>query len=327
MNRIDFLKRVLIIMALFGGAQGAAADSDFAGYPERPVTIVVTFPPGGGADLLARLVGSELEKQWNVSVIVENRAGASGNIAASYVSRRPADGYTLLMVNSSYAINPAIFKSLPFDPRRDLGGIVNFANIPSILVVPAESPYRSIADFTAAASKGMPVPVGSCGNGTPQHLAIATLEQQGKLSLQHVPYRGCGPAVIDVLGAQVPSAILTAASVLPYVRAGKLRALAVTSPERSPFLPQVPTVAESGFPGYRFDQWNGLMAPSGTPRRVLEKIHRDVQRVLAQPEIVDKLKQLTYVVDDISVDEFDQTIHDDIDRFARIAGERHITTD
>ncbi|CAN5250569.1 tripartite tricarboxylate transporter substrate binding protein [soil metagenome] len=327
MNRHDFIRLSLTVLALCGLLPPASADSDYAGFPDRPVTIVVTFPPGGGADLLARLVGAELEKQWNVNVVVENRAGASGNVAARYVSTRRADGYTLLMVNSSYAINPAIFRSLQFDPKRDLTGIVNFANIPSILVVPPDSPWQTFADFVAAASKDDPVAVGSCGNGTPQHLAIATLEQQGRLTLQHVPYRGCGPAVIDVLGAQVPAAILTAASVLPYVRAGRLRALAVTSPERSTFLPQVPTIAESGFPGYRFDQWNGLMAPSGTPRPVLEKIHRDVQRVLADPQLVEQLKQLTYVADDKSVDEFDRTIHDDIDRFARIASERHISTD
>ena len=244
------MKRFLAALAVLGAATAApalAADANV--FPEKPVNFVVTFPPGGGTDLLARLIGAELQKHWKQSVVVENRAGASGNIGAQHVARSPADGYTLLVVNSSFAVNPGVFRKLPFDPKADFVPVINVAFVPSVVVVPADAPFGSLKDLLAAAKGGQQIAFGSCGNGTPQHLAGEMLAAQSGAKLQHVPYRGCGPALTDVLGKQVGSAIVTASSAMQHIQAGKLRALGVTSRARSPFLPSLPTVAEQGQPG------------------------------------------------------------------------------
>ncbi|MGE3925292.1 MAG: tripartite tricarboxylate transporter substrate binding protein, partial [Lautropia sp.] len=271
---------------------GPAAASDF---PARPITIIVTFPPGGGTDLLARLLGPELQKIWGQNVVIDNRPGASGNIGAQTVARSPADGYTLLMVNSSYAVNPGVFSKLPFDPKGDFAPVVNVAFVPSVVVVPAGSPFKTLGDLLAAARPGSStVSFGSCGNGTPQHLAGEMINQQAKAAIQHVPYKGCGPALTDVVGSQLPAAVVTASSAMQHITAGKLRALAVTSKERSRFLPDVPTVAEQGLPGYELDQWHGLLAPAATPPAVVDSINADVARSVRSPAIHEKLLLLLY---------------------------------
>lgn len=297
----------------------APADADATPFPTKPVTIIVTFPPGGGTDLLARLIGIELQKDWGQSVVVENRAGASGNIGARAVAESAPDGYTLLMVNSSFAINPGVFRNLPFDPKADFAPVVNVARIPSTIVVPVDSPFKTLPELLAAAKVGQPgVSYGTCGNGTPQHLAGEMINAQAKVALQHIPYRGCGPALVDVLGNQISSAIVTASSAMPHIKAKKMRALAVTSKSRSTFLPDVPTVAEVGLPGYELDQWHGLLAPSKTPKSVIDKINADVAKIVQRPDIQEKLLQLVYSPVVSTPAEFRQVVSSDIDRFANI---------
>ena len=287
-------------------------------YPDKPVTLVVTFPPGGGTDLLARLIGAELQKNWKQSVVVENRAGASGNIGAQAVARSPADGYTLLMVNSSFAVNPSVFGKLAFDPKGDFSPVINVAYVPSVFLVPADSPFRTIKDMLASAKAGHQVAFASCGNGTPQHLAGEMLSISSEAALQHVPYRGCGPALIDMLGKQVNLAIVTASSAMPYVTSGKARALAVTSRTRSPFLPFVPTVAEEGHPGYELDQWHGILAPAHTPKAIINKLHADIAAIVQSKEVRDRMTQLLYVTASDSPEAFRTLVWDDIDRFSRL---------
>ncbi|ARP96509.1 tripartite tricarboxylate transporter substrate binding protein [Bordetella genomosp. 13] len=289
-------------------------------YPDRPITIIVTFPPGGGTDLLARKLGQRLHRELGQPVVVENRPGASGNIGARAVARAAPDGYTLLMVNSSFAINPAVYGDLDFSPRHDFTAVANVAYVPSVLAVPAASPLGALADVLRQATvEAGPLPYASCGNGTPQHLAGEMLSDATGARLQHVPYRGCGPALTDMLSAQVPMGIVTASSALPHIRAGTLRALAVTSPDRSPLLPEVPTVAEQGVPGYRLDQWHGLLAPAGTPPAVTRRLHAAVAAIVAQPGMRDELLELGYSPAQETAAEFQALIEADLERFGALA--------
>lgn len=296
-----------------GAAQAGPA------YPVHPITIIVTFPPGGGTDLLARRLGASLQQDLGQNVIVENRPGASGNVGAREVAEAAPDGYTLLMVNSSFAVNPGVYRNLPFSPKQDLAAVINVAFVPSVLIVPAASPFRSLADVLAAAGKGgKPVAYASCGNGTPQHLAGEMLRALSGRPLQHVPYRGCGPALTDVLSSQVGLGIVTASSASPFLASGKLRAIAVTSLARSDLMPQVPTVAEQGFPGYQLDQWHGLLAPAHTPPAVIARLNAAVTAIMKRESTQRDLRQLGFSPTASSPQDFQTLIDGDIDRFGKL---------
>lgn len=289
-----------------------------AAYPAHPITIVVTFPPGGGTDLLARRIGASLQTQLGQAVVVENRPGASGNIGARLVAEAPPDGYTLLMVNSSFAINPGVYRNLGFSPKQDFAAVINVAFVPSVFVVPAGSPLHTLDDALAAALPGKPLPFASCGNGTPQHLAGEMLARATGAVLQQVPYKGCGPALTDVAAGQVAMGVVTASSAAPLIAAGKLRALAVTSPKRSPLMPTVPTVAEQGVAGYALDQWHGLLAPAATPRAVIEKLNAAVAKIVSQPDTQAALREQGFTPASSTPREFQSMIHADIDRYTAL---------
>lgn len=289
-----------------------------ATYPSHPITIVVTFPPGGGTDLLARRLGASLHEQLGQPVVVENRPGASGNIGARIVAESPPDGYTLLMVNSSFAINPGVYRNLGFSPKQDFAAVINVAFVPSVFVVPAASPLHTLDDVLAAAVPGKPLPFASCGNGTPQHLAGEMLARASGAVLQHVPYKGCGPALTDVTAGQVTMGIVTASSAAPLIAAGKLRALAVTSPERSPLLPTVPTVAEQGVKGYALDQWHGLLTPAATPPAVVAKLNAAVAKIVRRPDVQAALREQGFTPASSSPREFQTMINADIDRYTAL---------
>jgi tripartite-type tricarboxylate transporter receptor subunit TctC len=295
------------------------AQEPISQFPSKPITIVVNFPVGGGTDILARILGNYFTESFGQSAIIENRAGASGNVGAKHVVDKPSDGYTLLMVNSSYAINPGVFTNMPFDPKKDLLPIINVAFIPSVLVVPADSPYKNFAALIAAAKPiKNEVSFGSCGNGTPQHLAGAILNINAKTNMTHIPYGGCGPALRDVLGGQIPMAIITASSAAAQIKAGKLIALAITSAERTLQLPNIPTVAEQGYPGYQMNQWHGLLVPADTPVVLQTKLYERLLKIVQLPEVKEKLISIGYTpaYDNPSV--FKKIVHDDIDRFSNI---------
>ncbi len=289
-----------------------------AAYPAHPITIVVTFPPGGGTDLLARRIGASLQAQLGQAVVVENRPGASGNIGARLVAEAPPDGYTLLMVNSSFAINPGVYRNLGFSPKQDFAAVINVAFVPSVFAVPAGSPLHTLDDALAAALPGKPLPFASCGNGTPQHLAGEMLARATGAVLQQVPYKGCGPALTDVAAGQVAMGVVTASSAAPLIAAGKLRALAVTSPKRSPLMPTVPTVAEQGVAGYALDQWHGLLAPAATPRAVIEKLNAAVAKIVSQPDTQAALREQGFTPASSTPREFQSMIHADIDRYTAL---------
>lgn len=323
MKRTLWLSLAALALALSALALSTAGGSSVArevapSWPTRPLTIVVTFPPGGGTDLLARKIGAALATELGQPVVVENRPGASGNIGARAVAQAAPDGYTLLMVNSSFAINPGVFRKLDFSPEHDFAAVINVAFVPSVVVTRADTGYATLAQALARGRPQDPLAFASCGNGTPQHLAGEMLQLASGATLQHVPYKGCGPALTDVLSGQVPVGIVTASSAVPFINSGKLRALAVTSPERSLLLPRVPTVAESGMPGYQLDQWHGLLAPAGTPAAVVDKINAAVARIVAEPVMRNALLDLGFAPTASSAAEFDRLVHADIARFAEL---------
>lgn len=295
-----------------------AGDALLAFQTQQPLTIIVTFPPGGGTDWLARRLGAELQ-QLGVPVVVENKPGASGNIGAKLVADAKPDGHTLLMVNSSFAINPGVFTRLQFDPRKDFAGVMNVGFVPSVIVVPADSPWQTLAQVFAAALPQTPVPFASCGNGTPQHLVGEMLARARQVALQQVPYKGCGPALAAVAASQVPVAVVTASSAAPLVQAGKLRALAVTSPQRSALLPEVPTVAEQGVPDYAVDQWHGLLVPAATPAATVQQLNRALREILRKPEVAQAIRAQGFALDGGSAEAFQQMVLSDIERYAQIA--------
>ena len=322
------IQALAILTYGLGAISQAAAQEKAEQFPSKPINITVTFPPGGGTDVLARLIGNYLQDSTGHSAIVENRPGASGNLGARYVAGRAPDGYSLLMVNSSFAVNPGVFSNLPFDPKKDFVPIINVAFVPSVLIVPSDSPYQSLSDMlNAAKPEKNSVSYGSCGNGTPQHLAGEMLNISAKTHITHIPYTGCGPALKDVLGGQVPMAIITASSASAQIQAGQVRALAVTSQERSPLMPNIPTVAEQGYPGYQLTQWHGLLAPAGTPVAIQKKLYDDLVKVLERQEIKDKLASLGYTPAKDGPSAFQLILNSDIDRFAMLTKEIGLRAD
>ncbi|HAP25315.1 MAG TPA: ABC transporter substrate-binding protein [Achromobacter sp.] len=290
MKRLLLSSLTLLVLSLTacGNPPSGEAPGD-ASYPSHPITIVVTFPPGGGTDLLARRIGASLQESLGQPVVVENRPGASGNIGARIVAESPPDGYTLLMVNSSFAINPGVYRNLGFSPKRDFAAVINVAFVPSVFVVPAASPLRNLDDVIVAAVPDKPLAFATCGNGTPQHLAGEMLSRKTGAVMQQVPYKGCGPALTDVMAGQVGVGVVTASSAAPLIAAGKLRALAVASPERFEGLPDVPTTKEAGFPGIIVESNYGVIAPTGTPKDIVDKMSDAIAKSLADPVLRQKM--------------------------------------
>lgn len=310
---------IVIIFVILARPHAQASATQSASFPAKAITIVVTFPPGGGTDLLARKLGDELEKQWNKPVIIENRPGASGNIGARYVADSKPDGYTLLMVNSSFAVNPGVYTNLGFDPKTDFAPIVNVAWVPSVIVVGQKSLANNLTQILTPIDHNTNVAFASCGNGTPQHLAGEMLAERTGVKLLHVPYKGCGPALADLIAGQVPVGLVTISSAMGFIKSGQLRPIAVSSAERSPVLPDVPTVMELGVEQYELDQWHGLLAPAGTPTETIETLNATLTEIMQTKKIRDELKNLGYTPFFSTAAEFNQTINRDIDRFMSLA--------
>lgn len=263
----------------------AAAASAQAAFPERPITLVVPYAPGGSADALARVLAVRVGAKLGTSVIVDNKPGASGTIGASFAAKAAPDGYTMLYDATPYSINPHLFPRMPFAANA-LQPLALVSLAPNIVIVRAESPVKTIQDL-AAKAKAEPgkINFASGGSGTVQRLAAELLRQRLGLDMVHVGYKSGGPAIVDTMGGQVDFMFSTIAASYPLVSSGKLRALAVSSPQRSPRLPDVPTIAETVAPGYEAYEWNGLLLPAGTPAAVAEKLHKAVVEVLKEDEV------------------------------------------
>jgi len=275
------------ILASLCAAAWAQADS----YPTRPIRIIVAYPPGGGVDIAARVIGQKLNEAWSQPVIVDNRGGAGGNIAMELAARAQPDGYTLIMTAAGpTAINVSLYRKIAFDPIRDFAPVARVASTIYALVVHPGVDAKSLKELIALA-KAYPgkLTFASSGVGGPPHLVGELLKTMAGIDLTHVPYKGTGPALADLLGGQVTMMFSDAIAAGPHVNTGKLRGLAVTSPRRFPLLPQLPTVIEAGVPGYSAVGWTALLAPAGTPRPIVAKLNAEVVRVLPLPEVREKL--------------------------------------
>lgn len=282
---LRFFKPLIAACALAAGMAHAA-------YPDRPITIVVPYAPGGAADAVARVLATRLGARLGASVIVDNKAGASGTIGASYVAKANADGYTLLYDATPYSINPHLFPKMPYAANA-LQPLSLVLLAPNVLIVKADSPIKKINDLVARA-KATPgkLNFASGGSGTVQRLAAELMRQQLGLDMVHVPYKSGGPAITDVMAGQVDFMFGTVAATYPHVSGGKLRALAVSAPERSKRLPDVPTVAETVVPGYEAYEWNGMFLPAGTPEPIAARLRQAVQDVMQEDEVKQRLADI-----------------------------------
>jgi tripartite-type tricarboxylate transporter receptor subunit TctC len=310
--------------ALFGDRAPGAASA----FPNRPLRLVVTFPPGGGTDVLARVLGAQLTEVWQEQVVIDNRPGASGNIGADIVARSSPDGYTLLMVNSTFAMNAGLYSKLPFDSLRDFTAVARVASTSGIVAAHPSLNVKTIDELLALArAQGGKLAYSSCGSGTPQHLSGELMKYLAKVSMVHVPYKGCAPALADGLSGQVPVIFNTVPNVMPHARAGRLRALAVTSGKRFPLEPDLPAVAESGLKGYDVDQWFAVLGPAGMPDEVVDTLNREIVRIVTAPALREKLVAQHFVPAPSSAAELAAVLKADVARWSRLIKQIGIRVD
>ncbi len=288
-------------------------------WPSGPLRIVVPFQPGGSTDILGRAIAQKLGERVRQPVIVENRAGANGTIGAAYVAKSPADGHTTLLVQAGFASNPSLYKNLPYDPARDLAPVSILASGPLVLVVHPSLAARSVQELIALAkSRPGELNFGSAGTGSLPHLAAELFNMMAGIRMIHIPYKGSGAALADVLSGQVPVYTMNLVLSLPYLKSGRLRALGVTSPQRSPIAPEIPTVAESGLKGYDMSTWYGLLVASATPRGVIARLAQEMAQVLRQPDVTERLTADGVTVVASSPEEFAEFLARETAKYARI---------
>ncbi|MDB5749528.1 MAG: hypothetical protein JWP72_4376 [Massilia sp.] len=300
-----------------------------AAFPTKTITIVVPFSAGGTTDILARVVGQYMSKDLGQTVLVDNRAGAGGNIGAQAVARAAPDGYTLLMGTvGTHAINQSLYKKLAFDPVKDFTPLSRVALVPNLLVVNPSQPYKNVKEMIAYA-KANPgkVTFGSSGNGSSIHLSGELFKQMAGVDMQHVAYRGSAPALTDLLGGQIAVMFDNMPSAISHVKGGKLRALAVTTPKRSPALPNVPTIAEAGVPGYEATSWFGLLAPARTPAPVVARLNASILKALADPEVKKKMAEQGAEPHGEKPEQFAQFIQGETAKWGKIVKQSGATTD
>jgi len=311
-----FLRAIAIFIALLMSSDAATAEDT---YPSRPVHILVPYPAGGGVDIVARSLGDELSKHWGQPIVIENRPGAGGVIASQAVAVSPKDGYMLIVVASGHATNPFLYAHLPYDTFKDFTPISLLGSSPNILLVRADSQFKTLADLIAEAKKKPgSLSYGHAGNGTSTHLAGELLKSLAKIDLTGIPYKGGAPAINDLLGGHLPISFNNAPESLGQITSGTLRALAVTTATRAPFLPNVPTMAEAGVPGYDTAVWWGLLGPSNLPPNVTSKIAKDTAEAMNSPVIKDRLTKLGATPIGSSPQEFGRLIQSDYDKWGPI---------
>jgi tripartite-type tricarboxylate transporter receptor subunit TctC len=289
MNRREMLVCATLASLALAAPLSALAQSS---YPDRPIKLVVGVPPGGTTDLVARLVGDQMSRVLGQSIVIENRGGAGGNIAAEMVAKAAPDGYTLFLAPiGTVAINPSLYANIPFDPLRDFAPISQLTSLPMVLLVNPSVPANNVKELIQyARSHPDKMTFGSGGSGTSTHLAGELFKMKTGIEMTHVPYKGNSPATTDLLAGRVLIMFDQIATGLPNVRAGKLKALGVTTAKRSEIAPDIPTLAESGVPGFDVDTWHGLVAPAGTPAAIIAKLNAAVVKALASPELREKFK-------------------------------------
>ena len=314
------MTKIATIVVLFSIALTAAFGVHAQSYPNHPIRLVVPYPPGGTADLLARVLGQRLGETLSQSIVVENRGGAGGNIAADYVAKSVPDGYTLLMANASVlAINPTLFGSLPFDPVRDFAPISLVADVPLILLVNPSLAVKSVKGLIALA-KAHPgeINYAAAGLGSTTHLSMELFKTMAGVKITTIPFKGSGPALAGLVANQVPVMFELFPTALGFIKSGRLRPLAVTSSVRSPLMPDLPTVAETGLPGFEVASWFGVVAPAGTPKEIVARLNADIVRIVNSADMRNRLAGLGAEPHSSSPEQFSQFILTEFKKWAQV---------
>jgi tripartite-type tricarboxylate transporter receptor subunit TctC len=290
------------------------------GYPAKAVRFIIPFPPGGPTDILGRVVATRLAESWSVPVVPDNRPGAGGNIGTEQCARSPADGYTVCMLSIAQTISPSIYQKLAFDPLRDLAHVTLLATLPSLLVVHPSLPVRNVKELTALAkAKPGALSYASGGAGTSTQLLMEWLKLEAGVKIVHVPYKGSGPALLDQVSGQIEVAFTTIIAVLPHVQSGRLRAIAVSTRDRFPSLPAVPTVAESGIRGFDGGSWQGIVMPAGSPRDAISKANLDLTTMLRSPDVREKILAMGGITLGNTPEEFSAFVQAEVGKWAKVA--------
>ncbi len=297
-------------------------------YPAKPIKLVVGYAAGGAVDIIARTVGQSMAASMGQAVVVENKPGAGTNIAVKSVIAAEPDGYTLMMAANALAANMSLYQPQPFDAEKDLLAVSLVGRVPVVIAAHPAVPYANVKQLIEAAKgKANSIAYGSPGNGSTPHMAIELFARAAGIDLQHIPYKGGSPAITDTIGGQVPLVAVNALEALPHVRSGKLKLIAVLSAARSTNYPDVPTIAESGFPGFEASVWYGIVAPAGTPKPIVQKLHDEVQKALTTKDVKDRMAAVGGEVAPGSTDMFAQLIRSEAQRYTRLVREANIKPD
>lgn len=312
------LRLALVVLSLFQAAT-LAYPANAQNYPDRPVRIIVPWPPGGGTDIFARAISEKLQQSLGQPFPVENRPGVAGNLGAAMAARSAPDGYTIMIATITLATSPALYKSLDYDPIKNLAGITLIAGVPHMLVVNPALPVKNVKELIALArQKPGKLTYASAGVGSPFQIAAELFKQSAGVDILHVPYKGGGPAVTDVIGDHVDMTFANLLAVLPQARAEQVRALAVTSAKRSSAAPDIPTIAESGLPGYQFTSWFGALAPAGTPPAIIKKLNAAIVEALKSPQVSTQLSEQGADLIASSPEEFDTFLKGETEKWQKV---------
>lgn len=318
------LKLLLAALAITLVPQAAVAQAA-SQYPNKPIRFVAPIPAGGSTDVLTRDVARRLQERWGQPTVVENKPGGAGSIGSAVVARAPADGYTLLLVNSGHAINGHVYAKLPFDPIKDFVAVVHLTSMPMGIFVHPSVPAKNLAEFMALArAKPGSLSFATSGNGGAGHLGGESFKLATGIDMIHVPYRGSAPAIADVVAGQVPVSFADVPLASPHVKSGALRPIALASPRRSSVLPDMQTMAEAGVPGQEFSVWVGFVAPAGTPKDIVDKLNREIVAIMREPAMLARQAELGFEVVASTPEAFAQTIKSDYERFGAIVRKANI---
>lgn len=321
------MKKIATLLSIIIGTSAAfAAEPD---YPTKPVSIIVAYAPGGQGDVFARLVGEKLSTIYKQPVVVDNKPGVSGTVGTRAAAKAKNDGYTLLLGQTGeIAVNRLLIKDMGYDPLKDLLPVVMIGNAPLVMLAPADAPYNTVNEFIQMArAKPGDFSYGTVGAGTPGHLSAVALGLGAKLNMVHVPYKGVGPLLSDLMAGRLQAFFSSASAAMPQIKGGKLKALGVTTPKRMSSLPDVPTVAESGLPGFSYTLWGGLFAPAGTPASVIDSLNREVNTLLSQPDIRARLEADNVAVPKNTPAEFADYVKSESVKFEKLIKDANVKVD